>query len=316
MMDFESREKVTSARPLISVAEALVRQPREPIVTSRERAWGSVAVDVHRSCAGVAERVPALDHHMIGYCRSGGGRLIQGRAGKVHSSMLSAGSSLLMPAGYDATWEGDAPASVRIRVAPSLVTLAGEQIGRRGTAQIEIRNVFQARDAMIERIAMTFLAELDRKPHPAQRLIVEGLSCAIVAHLLRHYNAFEDVELAAPPSLGPSDVAKITQYIEDNIEESIGLSDLAGLVNVSRFHFARLFKQSMGVTTRAFVEQRRISRAQSLILESDLPLAEVALITGFSDQSHFTRRFHRHAGCTPAVFAREQGRRRSTRRAG
>jgi AraC family transcriptional regulator len=314
-MDLKDRPDILPGRPLISVAEILGRQPHQPIATSRERVWSPVTVDVYRPCPGVAERVPALDHHLIGYCRSGGGRLIQGRAGKVHSSMLSAGSSLLMPAGHDATWEGDAAASVRIRVPPSLVMLAGEQIGRRCASQIEIRNVFQARDTMIERVAMTFVAELDRKPHPAQRLIVEGLSCAIVAHLLRHYNAFEGVEQAGPPSLGLADVAKLTQYIEDNIEHSIGLADLARIVNVSRFHFARLFKQSMGVTARAFVEQRRILRAQSLILESDLPLAEVALVTGFSDQSHFTRRFHRHAGCTPAAFAREQGRRRFSRRA-
>jgi AraC family transcriptional regulator len=86
------------------------------------------------------------------------------------------------------------------------------------------------------------------------------------------------------------------------------------VVNVSRFHFTRLFKRSTGLTAISFVEQCRIRRAQALISETDLPLAHIALMTGFADQSHFTRRFHRHVGCTPAAFAREQSRRRSARR--
>ncbi len=68
------------------------------------------------------------------------------------------------------------------------------------------------------------------------------------------------------------------------------------------------------MTAISYVERRRIVRAQSLILEIDLALVEIALMTGFADQSHFTRRFHRHVGRTPAAFAREHGRRRSARR--
>lgn len=70
------------------------------------------------------------------------------------------------------------------------------------------------------------------------------------------------------------------------------------------------------MTAIGFVEQCRIRRAQSLIMETAIPLAEVALMTGFADQSHFTRRFHRHVGRTPAAFAREHGRRRAMKGAG
>lgn len=69
---------------------------------------------------------------------------------------------------------------------------------------------------------------------------------------------------------------KIAVYVEDNLGEPIKLS-------VS--HFARLFKLSTGVTAMSFVEQCRVRRAQTLIHDRDLPLVEVALITGFSDQA-------------------------------
>ncbi|WP_438391248.1 helix-turn-helix domain-containing protein [Caballeronia sp. DA-9] len=219
-----------------------------------------------------------------------------------------------MPAGYESTWEGDSGLSARLRIPPSLVALAAEQLGRR-KSQVEIRNVFQARDPVIERLTQILLVELDRKAHPVQVLIVDAISTALVAHMLRAYNAFEAVECARERSLGAVEIARLTEFIEGNLHQTITLEDLASVVNVSRFHFSRLFKRSTGCTAISFVEQCRIRQAQTLITDTDLPLAEIALTVGFVDQSHFTRRFHRHVGCTPAVFAREQGRRRSGFRA-
>lgn len=239
---------------------------------------------------------------------------MQGRDGMVHESLISAGVSMLMPAGCDSLWEGSASATARLRIPTALIASAGEQIGRRSTSRIEIRNVFEARDPVIEHMAQILIGELDRKPHPGQTLIVDHVSFALAAHLLRSYNVFEPVVPEVLPALSKVELARLTRYIEDNLDRPIGLAELAGIVNVSRFHFTRLFKRSTGMTAISFVEQCRIRRAQSLIMETAIPLSEIALMAGFADQSHFTRRFHRHAGCTPAVFAREHGRRRSSRR--
>ncbi|MEJ1965539.1 MAG: AraC family transcriptional regulator [Gammaproteobacteria bacterium] len=295
----------------ISIDAVLRVLPVVPYATTRERGWNGVTVDVYRAVPGCAASYPAFDHHSVYYCTSGSARLMQGRDGVVHDGTLAAGMSAIMPAGYDSTWEGDVTATARLRIPPSLIDTAGEQLGRRCAASVEIRNVFETRDSMIERVALMLTGELERKPHPTQALIVDGLSCSLAAHLLRGYNAFGPVEQYQPPSLGRAELARLTGYIEDNLDRRIGLAELAALVNVSRFHFARLFKRSTGMTAIAFVEQCRIRRAQSLIAESSLPLADIALLTGFADQSHFTRRFHRHVGCTPAVFAVERGRRRS-----
>lgn len=310
------RQTETPERPkLVSIDEIINVLSHRPIATTRERGWNGVTVDLYRSLPEVSERYPALDHHLICYCLSGNARLVQGRNGVLHESLVATGVSMLMPAGYDSLWEGSASATARLRIPTSLIASAAEQIGRRSSSAIEIRNVFETRDVVIERVAQILLAELQRKPHPAQALIVDQVSAALAAHLLRGYNAFEPLEQHELPSLGRFELARLTEFIEDNIGRSISLAELAAIVNVSRFHFTRLFKQSTGMTAIGFVERCRISRAQALISETDIPLAEVALMTGFADQSHFTRRFHRHVGCTPAAFARERGRRRSTRRA-
>ncbi len=297
----------------VTIDEIFHALPVLPYATTRMREWGGVTVDLYRPVPGTSGSYAAFDHHSLYYIPNGSGRLLQGRDGVVHESIVSAGMSLIMPAGYDSTWEGDVPASARMRVPTSLVDAAAEQIGRRSAAQVEVRNMFEMRDPAIERMALLLMVQLDLRPHPTQRLILESISCALAAHLLRSYNAFEPVEQIDAHAFSKAELGRLTTFIHDNIDRSISLADLAAIVNVSRFHFARLFKRSTGVTAIAYVEQCRIQRAQSLIADSDMPLAEIALTTGFADQSHFTRRFHRHVGCTPAAFARDQGRRRSVR---
>ncbi|TDV06775.1 AraC family transcriptional regulator [Paraburkholderia caballeronis] len=301
----------SEAPKLVSIDEIMHVLSHRPTATTRERNWAGVTVDMYAPLSNISERYPPLDHHLICYCPTGTARLVQGRGGIVHEGVVCAGVSMLMPAGYDSLWEGHASATARLRIPTGLIAAAGEQLGRRSTSQVEIRNVFETRDAVIGHIAQILIAELERKPHPAQALIVDCVSAALAAHLLRSYNGFEPVAEQALPALSRVELARLTEYIEDNLDRSIGLGELAGVVNVSRFHFSRLFKRSMGMTAISYVEQCRIRRAQTLILETVIPLSEIALMTGFADQSHFTRRFHRHVGCTPATFAREHGRRRS-----
>ena len=198
-----------------------------PTATTREREWRGVTVDMYAPLPNVSERYPALDHHLICYCPTGSARLVQGRDGAVHESLVSTGVSMLMPAGYDSLWEGSASATARLRIPTALIASAGEQVGHRSTSQVEIRNVFETRDPVIAHLAQILIGELDRKPHPAQILIVDHVSIALAAHLLRSYNVFEPVVPPALPALSRAEVARLTGYIEDNLDRSIGLFESA-----------------------------------------------------------------------------------------
>jgi AraC family transcriptional regulator len=72
---------------------------------------------------------------------------------------------------------------------------------------------------------------------------------------------------------------------------------------LSAFHFARLFKNTLGLTTHQYVLQNRIERAKNLIVKfSHLNLTEIGLSVGFFDQAHFTKSFKRATGATPKAF--------------
>jgi AraC-like DNA-binding protein len=102
--------------------------------------------------------------------------------------------------------------------------------------------------------------------------------------------------------LPPHALRRVYEYIEANLKTSIVIENLAKIADLSRFHFARAFKESTGSTPHGYVMYRRMAKAQELLAETDIPVAEVAILTGFSDQSHLCRRFIKHFGTAPSLF--------------
>ena len=104
--------------------------------------------------------------------------------------------------------------------------------------------------------------------------------------------------------LAPWQARRIVSYIDDHLAERVRIDELASLVELSKFHFCRVFKLTFGVSTQAWVLQRRIEVAQGLMLTTGDNLTEIALRCGMCDQSHFTRAFRRLVGETPYRWRR------------
>jgi AraC-like DNA-binding protein len=117
-------------------------------------------------------------------------------------------------------------------------------------------------------------------------------------------------QLASAPvargGLSPGVLRRVREYIDANLEADVGLDTLAKVAGLSRCHFARAFKQSVGTTPHNFLMYQRFCKAVEFIADTNLPLAEIALAAGFSDQSHFSRRFRQYIGVSPSAFRRSQ----------
>ena len=122
------------------------------------------------------------------------------------------------------------------------------------------------------------------------------------ARLLRGASALPEGPVLG--GLAPWQMRLVRDHIMGHLAEALPISDLARVSRLSQRHFARAFKASFGVAPHTFVMHRRIERAKAMILESDVPLAEIALACGLCDQSHMTRLFSRFEGATPAVWRR------------
>ena len=95
---------------------------------------------------------------------------------------------------------------------------------------------------------------------------------------------------------------RVIEYIQQNLDKGLSLAELAGVVYMSPYHFARLFKQSTGVPPHRFVLGQRIERASVLLRDARLSIGEVASLVGFRRPSHFTTAFRRMTGSTPSAY--------------
>jgi AraC family transcriptional regulator len=98
---------------------------------------------------------------------------------------------------------------------------------------------------------------------------------------------------------------RLTSYIDDKLDSTIRVDDLAGLVRLSPSHFFRAFRGTFGETPLTYLIKRRMVRAQQLMLTSRVPLSQVALECGMCDQAHFSRTFRRIVGINPRDWRRQ-----------
>jgi transcriptional regulator of acetoin/glycerol metabolism len=120
---------------------------------------------------------------------------------------------------------------------------------------------------------------------------------ALLAELERRF-------IIPPPRGGLSARAlrRVAEFVELHLADNISLRALAAEARLSVYHFARAFRQSMGVSPHRYVLEQRVKRAQQLLVQTDLPLASIASAVGFSDQGHFSGQFRGLAGTTPSNY--------------
>jgi AraC family transcriptional regulator len=104
--------------------------------------------------------------------------------------------------------------------------------------------------------------------------------------------------------MGPGRERRVLAYIEEHLNETITLEELARVAEISPNYLIALFRQSMGVTPHKYLVQKRVERALALLRQKDSTLLEIAQQCGFQDQSQFTTIFRRYAGVTPGQFRR------------
>lgn len=153
---------------------------------------------------------------------------------------------------------------------------------------------------------ITMIATELGTPGFASDVLVDGLVRAVGAALAQ----YDTTPISAECDrihLSPARLARVVEFIEARLDGEIHLADLARIAGLSLFHFARVFKLATGETPYHFVGSRRLDRARSMLLNSDLPLAQLALACGFASQSHFTAAFTKATGVPPGRYRRLRG---------
>jgi AraC-like DNA-binding protein len=96
-------------------------------------------------------------------------------------------------------------------------------------------------------------------------------------------------------------VQRVREYLHEHYAENVALDRLAQIANLSPYYLHRLFCQEVGLPPHQYQTQVRVARAKALLAQG-LPISQVALDTGFADQSHLTRHFKRLVQVTPGRY--------------
>ncbi len=133
------------------------------------------------------------------------------------------------------------------------------------------------------------------------RLLAQAAGCEILAELCRLGGApFAQVR----GGLAPWAERRCVDMLRARHSEDIGLDELAAEAGLSPFHFARMFKQSVGVPPRVYLTQLRLENACELLEQTDLPITEIALEVGYSSNQVLARVFMKHRNISPTDYRR------------
>jgi transcriptional regulator GlxA family with amidase domain len=95
---------------------------------------------------------------------------------------------------------------------------------------------------------------------------------------------------------------RIFSFVHDNFAKPLDLDDAADAANLSKFYFSRFFKEQTGQTFHAYLSRIRVSHAEELLAGSDLPVTEIAYVSGFASLKTFNRLFRTYTGTSPSSY--------------
>ena len=264
-----------------------------------QRQWDGICID-YGQMFETGEFDAAMPQHGLAVAFAPHDRVVWSVDGSDRQTTVMPPGSVFLYASRQFIWhEREKPSEwIHITFDPELISRITVESGLAMDTQLNHRVLFL--DPTILHIAHLLKAEV-LNSGIAGDLFVESLRNVLLIHLLRHYSQAalaktDETRLSLPQ------LHQVETHIEDHLFESLSIADLAAIVPMSEFHFARLFKAATGESPHRYVTQRRIERAKVFLSVTQLSVAEISTRVGFSNQSHFTTQFRKLTGTTPKGY--------------
>lgn len=240
-------------------------------------------------------------HHTLS-CYLDGGHDIRRVDQRRSLSGRGPGRICLMPGDHESSWD----VYGRIRFMhlyfseQHLKSLAG-RIQDKGSDNLQLQDLTFIDDSWIRSLCQQVIMPMNWQDN-ADRLALSSASDMLMVHLLKHYCSDYRIRQDMKGGLSPWVQRRVLEFIEVSLDQPLSLQQLASIAELSEYHFARMFKVSFGMSPHQYVTERRLNLAARLLTEKTLSLAEIALQSGFSSQSHFSKRFKDFYRVSPAAY--------------
>jgi AraC family transcriptional regulator len=277
--------------------------PFEPDASSERLGWVGVQGARYRAARASEFGASAITHHrLVLFIRPPEELDVQYEGVKRHISP-PAGSVSLVPAGTSSWWRSSASKDhLHVFLEPGLVERVGAEAFDLDPARLTVPPL-DGLDLPHLRAAMGAVGAELTSSGPGGSLAAESLANVLAVQLLRHLSAPRQLERGRDGALPREPLRAVVEYIEEHLDGCPTLAEMAAVVGLNHYHFARQFKAATGLPPYQYVIARRVERAKQLLQAgTDQSLAEIALSAGFSDQSQLSHHFKRVVGVTPGRF--------------
>jgi AraC family transcriptional regulator len=279
--------------------------PDAPVLKS-ETDWNGLVAQVHEGHIFPERRpVPSLSEHAL-YLHLGTPtsleRWLDGR--RQDQGPVEAGDLTFVPAQRQAEWRWSDPIRVlHLYLQPTLLQRVARETADVDPDRIELIPRFSASDPLIEQLGRAILTEMKDDATDSQ-LYAEQAAEMLAVHLLRRHCSEEAEVDSYTGGIPPARLQRVKDHVEANLSDNISLEDLADEARMSKYHFSRQFKRSVGKSPIQYVIGRRIEKGRQLLEETDWLVSRVSQEVGYDSQSRFTTQFKRRVGTTPAAYRR------------
>lgn len=160
-----------------------------------------------------------------------------------------------------------------------------------------------AGDGRLQDWGRSLAAELNEE-RPGGEIVIGALVEQILVHLLRHYASMRRSHQLEFSRAGLVDrrIRRSVELMHAQLAAELSLKEIAAASYLSPFHFARVFKKLTGTTPHAYLAGIRTARAQLLLADPELSVAEIGARVGYASPSHFTKAFRQATGLSPRAF--------------
>jgi AraC family transcriptional regulator len=280
------------------------RIPFEPATSSDRLGWVGLEAAHYRASPAWEYTAPALTHHRLILVTRPPQELDLRFEGMKRHVPPPAGGILLVPAGTPGRvrWSGGFH-WLHIYLKAGLVEQVAAEAFGLDPARLTVPPL-DALDLPPLRAAMGAVNAELITGGAGGPLAAESWANVLAVHLIRHTLTPRRLESGPDGALPRGRLRAVVEFIEEHLDSSPTLEQMAAVVRLSPYHFARQFKAATGLPPHQYVILRRVERAKRFLHGggADLSLAEVAAHAGFSDQSQFSRHFKRLVGVTPGQF--------------
>lgn len=277
------------------------------IVTTQQLDWPNLRLEAGSNNIRAVDQVAGLHHYVSLNTDDRPVTLeVKGELGDFRRVVLRRGAAWICPA--------DEVVSVRLNSDFRYVRMAIDPVyfdrvvsAEPDAQPVRLRRRYGVVEPQIAHIVGALVAESEAG-NPGGIAFVEALATGLSHQLALHAGVRKPVVARLRGGLSMSAKRRSLELIDANLDSNLSVELLAREAGLSPAHFARAFKETMGIAPHQYLLHLRLERARRMLDAEDAVLADVALRAGFADQAHFTRFFKRAYGVTPGTVLRSRRR--------